>query len=292
MEIAYLILAHCDSKQLHNAIDELVLSGDTYVHVNNKVNIAPFQEELKCYSADSRFSFVKNRINISWGGFSILKATFNSLKQCLENKYYDRVVLLTGLDYPIKDSTYLKAFFDQNKDIEYVKSEIKTGKQPLLKHYAFFDNSFWFKFFRLVPGMSFFSFLAIKADYVEYKGEKRNIYGITPKWAITGNSARKILSFYSEENRVNQYFKSTYAPDDYYFATVIRFFVQEDKINNASIFFEENSSHKSVSVKILDESDFDSLRNSTSLFARKLDSSKSADLLRKLKILLNSSDKG
>lgn len=284
MKIAYLILAHCEPKLLHCAVDELVRSGDVYIHINNKVNIIPFVDEFAVYKDDKRVSFVKERINVNWGGFSILKATFSALGQCLQIQDYDRIILLTGLDFPIKSHEFILYFFEKNKDLEFVNACVKTGKARLLKFHAYFDNKLWFKFCRLLPGIKLFSFLGIKKDYISYQGQKHLIYGIAPKWALTGKTARMLLKFFYENNEVNHYIKSTYGPDDYYVATVVRILgVPEDKICTTPIFFEQQSSQRSVSVNILTSDDYGDICKSGGLYARKFGFLKSAKLISQLK---------
>ncbi len=282
MNIAYLILAHCDPKQLHNEVSELLKSGDVFIHINKKNDIEPFYSELAEYKDNSRVQFVNNRVVVNWGGYSILQATFSTLKQCLNNKLYDRIVLLTGLDFPVKNSTFIKDFFIKNQNIEFLTSDVVTGRCGILKHYAYFDNKFWFRYLRIIPGLKCFSFLAIKDDYVTYKKKKYNIYGITPKWALTGSNAQKLLIFFEDDNQVNNYFKSTYAPDDYYVATVIRIIgISENNICNDSLFYEKSDT-ANVGVTILNVNDFKHIFDSKQLFARKFDSTKSSSLLEKL----------
>lgn len=284
MKIAYLILAHCEAELLHSAVDELVRSGDVYIHINNKVEITPFIEEFAQYEDDKRVCFVKERVNVNWGGFSILKATFSTLTQCLNAYDYDRVILLTGLDFPIKSHQYILDYFVTNQNKEFVNASIKTGNKPFLKFYAYFDNKFWFRFCRWFPAIKAFSFLGIKDDYLSYKGKKYNIYGIAPKWALTGQTAHRILDFFNEENEVNKYFRSTYGPDDYYVASVVRILgIREENICNASLFYEKPSPLRSVSVNILSHDDYEDILNAKGLYARKFSSVKSSKLINKLK---------
>ena len=236
------------------------------------------------YKDDKRVSFVKDRVNVNWGGFSILKATFSALKQCLDTADYDRVILLTGLDYPIKSHEQILGFFENNKDVEFVKASIKTSEARLLKFYAYFDNNLWFRFCRLLPGIKLFLFLGIKKEYLVYKGQKHLIYGIAPKWALTGNTARKLLDFFYEDNEVNDYIKSTYGPDDYYVASVIRILgVAENCISQPPIFYEKQSLERNVSVNILGIDDYEDIYSTSCLYARKLGIVKSAKLIDKLK---------
>lgn len=60
--------------------------------------------------ADNKFKKVK-RYCVQWGGYSILKATFSILEEALNHCKYDRLILLTGLDYPIKSDVVIQSFF-------------------------------------------------------------------------------------------------------------------------------------------------------------------------------------
>lgn len=65
MKIAFLISAYTDPKQLGNMIGALAAGNHWFfVHVDKKVDIAPFRDSVKGYE---RVTFVTNRHSVNWG---------------------------------------------------------------------------------------------------------------------------------------------------------------------------------------------------------------------------------
>ena len=67
---------------------------------------------------------------------------------------YDRVILLTGLDYPIKSRSALIKIFTDNKDVNYIFAsggKVDSNELTRLKYRYYYDNIFIrliFHFFR------------------------------------------------------------------------------------------------------------------------------------------------
>ena len=121
MKIAYLILAHNNLEHLKRLVKALNDDGiDFFIHLDKKVSTSI------SFDKESKINLVKNRIDIKWGGYSMVEATFMLLKTAYETGKYDYYVLLSGVDYPIKSNQYIKSFFMKNNG----KSFINVVKMP------------------------------------------------------------------------------------------------------------------------------------------------------------------
>lgn len=116
---AYLILAHCNFAQLRTLLgmldDEL---NDIYVHVD--ANAADFDEsEFEGVCRKSDLTFIKPRIKIAWGGYSIVRAEMALLCEAVRRPhlYYH---LLSGMDLPIKSQEHIHRFFEENRGKEFL----------------------------------------------------------------------------------------------------------------------------------------------------------------------------
>ena len=145
--IAYLVEAHADVKQLIRLCDALVLSGDVYVHVDRKQRNHTFWEELNIYSrTQCRVKVLKDRVYVAWAGFSQVKAFLKLLCAAMvSDKRYDRFVLLSGMDFPVWSPIAIHEFFDKNEDREFVCgyniSQCKFDYQlRKIKYYHFFRD--------------------------------------------------------------------------------------------------------------------------------------------------------
>ena len=143
IKIAYLIIAHTDPEHLKVLVSELTKNADVFIHINKRSDIKPFIKTFADFQAIHKVKFIEKRYRVHWGGYSILKATFELLDNALSTENYDRIILLTGQDYPVKSSTELTDFFTKNKNINYAYSQFFDAENhPVIKFYMYRDNFF------------------------------------------------------------------------------------------------------------------------------------------------------
>ncbi len=102
MKIRYLILAHKNPAQFARLISALETpAAFFYVHIDRRACADDFRKSLA--DTKGRVHFLEERYYVNWGGFSTVLATLALMKECLQESLPDdRVVLLSGQDYPIK----------------------------------------------------------------------------------------------------------------------------------------------------------------------------------------------
>lgn len=275
-------MAHKNPDQLLRLINRLNCEGVNFIiHVDKKADISPFQEKINkvnCF-------FIKNRVEVFWGGFSQVKATLLGMREAeLLVKKYDRFVFLSGQDYPIKSARQIMDFFDQKKDTQFIdcyylpeKSKEYTATSRIERFY-WIDRKedFWRKLFNKM------------ASY--YKGRKVP-YNMRPSggaayFSFTKKAVEYIMQFNESNKRYNRFFKYTVCPDEVYFQTLLANSSFKDSIesNLHRVVFLPNTSNPEVMVL----KDFEDLKNSHKLFARKFDSEKDSAILERIdKELLN-----
>lgn len=280
IKIAYIILAHTDPLQLKNEVEALLESGDVFIHINKLNDESQFKKTIGTLGC-KRVYFTEQRVAVRWAGFSILQATFNTLRMCLAVKEYDRVVLLTGQEFPIKSSREIIDFFEEHKNVEFVKSQPISGKDyPSSYKMVFRDNRLYMAIYtrleKLVPA----KYLRWKKDYVTYKGKRYSLYAISPKWALTGMTAKKVCDFFFNAKEVTRYYKSKHAGDDTYVATVLRILgIEESTISKFNLFYEKKLFGQGISCKTLDITDLQDIIGTDEFFARKFGSQTSNGLV-------------
>jgi hypothetical protein len=117
-----------------------------------------------------------------------------------------------------------------------------------------------------------------KHDYVMHKGEKYPIYGIAPKWALSGECAKYLLNFYKKEKKFNRYFQMMHAPDDFYVATVLFNSRFRERIEAKQDIFKIVWLPEDKGAKILSEEDAPELLACSQLYAKKFQSGYSEGL--------------
>ena len=117
---AFLVTAHDQPLIARRLLDRLdVPWARTFVHVDRKVDIRPFRAG---YSGGATFLPDSRRVPVYWGGFSIAQAMLNMIEYALEEMPdVERVVTLSGVDYPIRPLAEIGRFFARHPDVEFMR---------------------------------------------------------------------------------------------------------------------------------------------------------------------------
>lgn len=230
MKIAYLILCHTDPMHIRRLTEKITHGTDdeVYIHVDRKYDIAPFQDTLGHLP---RVHLIENRVAVNWGGYSSINATINLIKAANIGGGYDRVVILQGLEYPIRTNSKIHEFFEKNADKEFIRAQnISESANPKERHkyslYWSLDNkNIWAKLIRRINMKLFLGrgvIPAFKKDYVlDNAGRRLQIYQGCAQFSVTRELAKYIEEFHDQNPMFNRYFKSMYAPDEAYFHTIV-----------------------------------------------------------------------
>jgi Core-2/I-Branching enzyme len=117
---AFLVTAHDQPLIARRLLDRLdVPWARTFVHVDRKVDIRPFRAG---YAGGATFLPDSRRVPVYWGGFSIAQAMLNMIEHALEEMPdLERVVTLSGVDYPIRPLAEIGGFFARHPDAEFMR---------------------------------------------------------------------------------------------------------------------------------------------------------------------------
>ena len=133
---AYLILAHKNLNQLRKLIELLDDSrNDIFVHIDSKLSEFNPDDFGKIVSKSSLI-FLPNRINVNWGGVSIMRAELSLLKAATSNNRYDYYHLLSGMDLPLKTQDEIHNFFDACSFQEFIN--LWNFKKSTLSRFRYF----------------------------------------------------------------------------------------------------------------------------------------------------------
>ncbi|MBA2850513.1 hypothetical protein HNP86_000644 [Methanococcus maripaludis] len=295
--IAYLISAHNQEKHLYNLINRLNNEKvHFFVHIDKKSELDKFSKlnEFK------NLTFVEERINVNWKGFSQVESTIKLLKCAITSGIsFKHFVFLSGSDYPIKSNQHILDFFsnseknyidfkkisDDNSIISYLKNRSWRRK---LTMWHFYDtlkinwnaqgNQYKLFVYRvfIICNLILNLILPKRKFFKEFKA-----YGGSQWWSIDENTVKYILEFYENNLKFINYYKYTDSPDEMFFQTLI--------LNSP---FKENTVNDNLRYidwslpverpKILIEEDFEKIINSDKLFARKFNNKRSKKLIAKI----------
>lgn len=221
MKIAYLILAHNTPNHLRRLIS--ALSSDScsfFIHVDKKSSVDDF-ESIK----GKNIYFTQKRVPVFWGDFSQVEAILILIQAALTHRYgFDRFVLLSGADYPLRTVSYIENFFRNNRDKEFINlvampSEVAGKPISRLVSYKFRPGETRIsKFTRKMLIRA--GILPVKRDYKAYLRDFAP-YGGSTWWALSREACDFILIFVSNERKVVNFFKNTICPDESFFQTIL-----------------------------------------------------------------------
>lgn len=281
--IAYLYLCHNNSELLGRVARVLKYKDDAiFVHVDKKVDIAPFVESTQ---GCSNVHFVE-RVENYWGGFNSIVATMELIREALKTGNYSRFVLLQGQDYPLFSPAEIHEFFDGN-DTEYCKAQditVSKDKKDYMKWAGYWDmdgktKNIFDKGFRFV--LSKVNQLGIKYRFGVFhnRGKKWHVFKGWAQFALTEACAKYVLSVYDNNPKFNRYMKHRFPPDEIYIHTIVHNSSFKDKVSNDVI--TRRNGEKTllnltyfeypVNVTVFTEAtDYQWLKNTGCLFVRKV----------------------
>jgi hypothetical protein len=224
MELAHLLLVHTDPEHIGRLAKRLSTFSDVYIHVDSRVSIQPFTEAV---DRRSNVRFVASRFPTEWGGWNAIEATAAMMREALEYKKYSRLVLLQGLDYPLKGPDEILHYFSENADVEFIRGCNATNSKD---HYIYGLCKFhWFRNNRQekrsIPtramGKALRYFRIKTRTGVIHDGARYSVFWGAAQWAITGDCANYVLEFYDTHPHFNRWFYYAFPPDELYFHTII-----------------------------------------------------------------------
>jgi hypothetical protein len=290
MNCVYLILVHKNFEQVSRLVKRLLLTNSyIIIHIDKKVEIPRnFLAEL-ANSERSRVFLIEKRYFAAWGSWEAVLTALSLLKEGIRRfpaaSYF---ILLSGQDYPIKSAEYIDTFFRENdsnlvRHIPLLEEKWKYGGIRRINRF------YWAKNRKSITG---FIFRTIPCPSRRFPIPAEKIYLGSQWWVMKRDTAVKVLDFVEKNPKFLRAFRWTYIPDEMFFQTILVSFLGESKISQEHLHFIEGFGlpRDYLRLKILNRNgirnlgvaDFEKLKSSRALFARKFDAtvdSKILDLL-------------
>ena len=283
MQKAYIILAHKNPQQLYRLIQKLDdQQAAFFVHIDKKVSFTGFEQ---LHYLCNKVIFVK-RLNAGWGSFGLVEATLQAMQTIAESPVkFKRIILLSGQDYPIKSNTYINQYFSSSPYhvfIEYFTIPNHDKWQPRGGLFRIDKYFFGFKKHQRLVARAL-NFLAGYVPVVKRKHPQyMQPYAGAQWWIIDDYALKYILSFVKNNPEYITFHKSTFAPDEVFFHTIL-LNAKDEKLqksicNNHLRYMNWPSRYNSHPEVLLKE-DISNIKQSEALFARKFDDHVQEDIL-------------
>ncbi|GMO20197.1 MAG: beta-1,6-N-acetylglucosaminyltransferase [Treponemataceae bacterium] len=267
-----MLLVHKNEAQVNRLIKHLSKDFDVYVHIDKNSSI-------KILNAEKVFVYKKYKTY--WGSFNQIMATLYLLKKAY-SKGYDRYLLISGQDLPIRSNAEIKDFF-KNNEKEYVdiakipRSDGWPCMTRLTKYHP--SKPIWqikkYDILSRCLRKMFHTKISIRGLIFEkitknkYRPLDYDFYGGANWTNFTHNCVKKIFEYFQKDKKYIQRFRWTICADEIFYQTIIHKIAGLDVENNCLRYIDwENGPEYPRTLRM---DDYEKIMQSNGLFARKFD---------------------
>lgn len=284
---AYMIIAHRQFDLLAKLITALDDErNDIFVHIDAKVRDFDF-EKFKVLPKRSRIYFTP-RIGVTWGDFSQVKCELILLaevdKMQKSGRVYDYVHLISGADLPIKSNDEIHRFFNENAGRQFVHftaDNVSESSEGRIKYYHLFRR-------RRNLFTKILAQIALRVQMLcgvnRLKNKNIKVQKGCNWFSITGEFAAYIAQ---ESERLKKILRFSYCGDEV--------FVQTALVNSPfadDVYMKNCGNNHLACARLIDwqrgnpyvfkMQDFDLIKNSPAMFARKFDMDVDSEIIDKV----------
>lgn len=290
-------MAHKNPLQVHRLVSRLNDGhSEFFIHIDKTAAIAPFEIIKETAKA---VQFVE-RADSGWGKFGSVQASLNGLKAVKDSKkYFDRIFLLSGQDYPIKSNDYINNFLEKHPKSVF----IEYFPIPNYQKWPGNDRGGLYRVDKYYIGLKRHELLLSKtmnflSAYIPFLRRKIP-NGLKPFagsawWSVDMYALNYILDYDLKHPEYRKFHQFTFVSDELFIQMIVANSKDETLLKNLEndnrrlIIWESDSA---AHPKTLQAKDFETIRTSEQLFARKFDEKTDAEILDLIdsKILLQDS---
>ena len=224
MKLAFLISTHTDVSQLKRLVGALPDNSVSFIHVDGKVDIAPFKE---AFIGDERVVFIEHRVNVKWGSINEVEYQMELVRTALNSgEQFERLITISGMDYPVWSKEQIVQFFEQDREKEYLTAidvSFPWRMSAIYQQYFFWvhkPGSGWEYYVTRALGRAL-RLLGIKKPLRMKVGDKTyKLYKGAAWWAITPKLAKVILHEWDTNEKLKDWLKWCMCPAELFAQTV------------------------------------------------------------------------
>jgi len=220
MRLAYLVLAHNNQLHLKRLLQALSVGGqDCFLYIGADSLLDPYD-----FAGRNIFPLYK-RDNVYWAGYSLVRATNELIRTAQSQGDYDRLVLLSGADYPVRSQAYIQSFFSTNLDANFINVVRMPHNRKSLNRMRNYHIETVASSNRSIAMISAGLRYAIQKFGIERNLPKPydqyELYGGSQWWSFSGDFANYLLDFINANQEFVNFYRYTWAPDEMFFHTII-----------------------------------------------------------------------
>jgi hypothetical protein len=224
-EMAILVMGYRAPEVLRAAVPVYVAAGcDIYVHVDAKRDLADYVSALG--NAAENCKFVSDRLNIFWGGYSMVEAELALITAAMSKGNYTRLSLVSDDTFPIIPPARLQAFLAE--PVERIMLRKLTDGDPFMKRYKEFfilDHPVSSLLGRPIESAAVDTdFLASMEALVRRRALGKSalpIYYGSQWWSLTRKTILDILTRLEDDPAIAESFRFSAVPDEIFFQSLV-----------------------------------------------------------------------
>jgi hypothetical protein len=285
MKIAWLIQCHKKPEQINLLLKTLNHENNYFfIHVDAKSSI-----KNKIKNGKNIF-ILDESIDVKWGQISQVQATILLFNMVVKTgEYYDYVWLISGEDFPVKSIEYIHKYLEKNIGYNFI-SVYHDRKNWHKRNEIYFP--LWTISLNLFPRIIRRLWVAFSGDYggtFPFLKRKnltgRKIFFGSQWFTINYECMCFILKTVETEPRIMEFYRNTLCPDESFFQTIIMNSHYKDTVKDNLAYTDWTNCKNHP--RSLNESDFNKLKETQKLMARKFDK---IEILKSLKEIMENYD--
>ena len=272
MRHAWLIIAHNEFEILQRLVSALdAPENDFYIHFDKKVRTIPV-----IHVGKGRLFILPVRYDVRWGDYSQIAVELTLMEYASANNTYDYYHILSGTHLPIKSLSEINAFFESHrgKEILHLWPTDKRDIDNKLQRFNLFVRGFTSRFSCIrYASQGLWRCIQKFQKILRIRRFPSELFQKSDNWVSLTDSAVRYLVDHTEE--IHKKYRFSYCGDEYFVATELCNRRDRFQIFDCAIL---KVDFERYNPKVYTIEDFDDLKSSPCLFARKF-SEKNMDIV-------------
>jgi hypothetical protein len=217
---------------------------DLYLHIDKKANIKSYMEELG--NAADLCKILEDRVEVFWGGFSMVRAELLLIKTARDFAEYDKYLLISDDTFPVFPANHLARRFESSDDQITIRRQ--GPESPFYwRYHGFFCYDHRATTVRTPPAQHpLFPIREIDGDlevalsdisFLRRAGKKSISVCHGPQfWALPSNTIDLIMQTLKNDIHFVKSFEYSALPDEMFFHSIIGNYGDKDFVETAPIY--------------------------------------------------------
>lgn len=228
IRLCYVVMAHEEPNQVKRLVEALREPKHSFVvHVDAKSE-ATFRNLKEWSSRVENVVVIEDRLNVTWGGYNVVRGTLNAIRTALSAFEFDWIVSVSGYTYPLVSNEKIRetlAEFPANSEFFEIRPQPNQPSPRAWHQFVECDNKMR-RIYRLTTpnnikmymGSQWFMMTPQFAEYVTRRSRRGDEDGRLP--SLPSDSKRRAGASFAENYEL--YGQYTMVADENYFVTVLK----------------------------------------------------------------------